>query len=575
MLSQNRHRAGFIVPAFVLMSADFSLTANVVDVPARSIRPAVIRVEAGRVASITPTGATAPDAALLYALPGFVDAHVHVESSLLVPTEFARLAVKHGTVATVSDPHEIGNVLGVAGVEFMLENASHSPFKFCFGAPSCVPATPFETAGAEITVADIAKLFENPKIGYLAEMMNWPGVLHRDSDVMAKIALAHAAGRPVDGHAPGLRGNDAAHYASAGISTDHECFTAAEAADKLAVGMKILIREGSAARNFEALIGLLPEHHANMMFCSDDKHPDTLVLGHINQLVQRAVSLGHNVFDVLQVACVNPVAHYKLPVGLLREGDPADFITVNDLRDFEVQQTYLNGQLAAENGISLLPAAPISVVNNFHAQPVTPQDFALTINQKRATSNEQPTLRVIECFDGQLITARVDVPATVENGLVVPDLADDILKLAVINRYQPHAAPALAFIRGFGLKHGALASSVGHDSHNITAVGCDDESLARAVNLVIEAKGGLAAVSPDDREMLVPLPVAGLMSDQPGADVAAAYAAVDALSKELGSPLSAPFMTLSFMALLVIPSLKLSDQGLFDGQQFVFVDAVE
>ena len=557
------------------MSADFSLTANVVDVHTRSIRPAVIRVEAGRVASITPTGATAPDAALLYALPGFVDAHVHVESSLLVPTEFARLAITHGTVATVSDPHEIGNVLGVAGVEFMLENASHSPFKFCFGAPSCVPATPFETAGAEITVADIAKLFENPKIGYLAEMMNWPGVLHRDSDVMAKIALAHAAGRPVDGHAPGLRGNDAAHYASAGISTDHECFTAAEAADKLAVGMKILIREGSAARNFEALIELLPEHHANMMFCSDDKHPDTLVLGHINQLVQRAVSLGHNVFDVLQVACVNPVAHYKLPVGLLREGDPADFITVNDLRDFEVQQTYLNGQLVAENGISLLPAAPISVVNNFHAQPVTPKDFALTINQERATSNEQPTLRVIECFDGQLITARVDVPATVENGLVVPDLADDILKLAVINRYQPHAAPALAFIRGFGLKHGALASSVGHDSHNITAVGCDDESLARAVNLVIAAKGGLAAVGGDGQEILLPLPVAGLMSDQPGPAVAAAYAAVDALAKQMGSPLGAPFMTLSFMALLVIPSLKLSDKGLFDGQLFEFVNAVE
>ena len=551
------------------MPADFSLLANVVDVHTRSIRPATIAVRNGHIASIAPTGATAPDAALPYALPGFVDAHVHVESSLLVPTEFARLAVTHGTVATVSDPHEIGNVLGVAGVEFMLENASHSPFKFCFGAPSCVPATPFETAGAEITVADIARLFENPKIGYLAEMMNWPGVLHRDADVMAKIALAHAAGRPVDGHAPGLRGDDAAHYASTGISTDHECFTAAEAADKLAVGMKILIREGSAARNFDALIELLPEHYANMMFCSDDKHPDTLVLGHINQLVQRAVALGHNVFDVLQVACVNPVVHYKLPVGLLREGDPADFITVADLRDFAVQQTYLNGELVAENGVSLLPAAPIAVVNNFHAQPVRAADFEL------AAPAGQPTLRVIECFDGQLITARVDLPAQVENGLVVPDVAGDVLKLAVINRYQPHAAPAIAFIRGFGLKHGALASSVGHDSHNITAVGCDDESLARAVNLVIAAKGGLAAVGADGQEMLVPLPVAGLMSDQPGPDVAAAYAAVDALSKQMGSPLGAPFMTLSFMALLVIPSLKLSDKGLFDGQVFEFVDAVE
>ena len=551
------------------MSADFSLMANVVDVFARSIQPAIISVEDGRIASIAPVAEAEADPSLPYALPGFVDAHVHVESSLLVPTEFARLAVVHGTVATVSDPHEIGNVLGVAGVEFMLENAAHSPFKFCFGAPSCVPATPFETAGAEITVADIAKLFENPKIGYLAEMMNWPGVLHRDADVMAKIALAHAAGRPVDGHAPGLRGDDAAHYASAGISTDHECFTAAEARDKLAVGMKILIREGSAARNFDALIELLPEHYPNLMFCSDDKHPDTLILGHINQLVRRAVALGHDVFQVLRVACVNPVKHYHLPVGLLGEGDPADFVVVKDLINFEVLQTYLDGELVAENGQSRLPIAPIAVVNNFHAQPVRAADFVLPVH------SEQATLRVIECFDGQLITARVDLPACIENGLAVVDVGTDVLKLAVINRYQPQVAPALAFIRGFGLKHGALASSVGHDSHNITAVGCDDESLARAVNLVIEAKGGLAAVSPDDREMLVPLPVAGLMSDQPGADVAAAYAAVDVLSKELGSPLGAPFMTLSFMALLVIPSLKLSDQGLFDGQQFVFVDAVE
>ncbi|MBF9143682.1 adenine deaminase [Hymenobacter properus] len=552
------------------MTPAFSLTANVVDVFARSIQPAIVSVEGGRIASIAPIAEAEADSALPYVLPGFVDAHVHVESSLLVPTEFARLAVTHGTVATVSDPHEIGNVLGVAGVEFMLENAAHSPFKFCFGAPSCVPATPFETAGAEITAQDIAKLFENPKIGYLAEMMNWPGVLHRDSDVMQKIAIAQAAGRPVDGHAPGLRADDAAHYASAGISTDHECFTAAEALDKLAVGMKVLIREGSAARNFDALIELLPEHYAHLMFCSDDKHPDTLVLGHINQLVQRAVALGNDVFHVLRVACVNPVKHYNLPVGLLGEGDPADFIVVKNLRDFEVQQTYLNGVLVAENGKSLLPAAPVAVVNNFHAQPVTAADFQLP-----APASAQPTARVIECFDGQLITARVDLPARIENGLVVSNVADDVLKLAVINRYQPGVAPALAFIRGFGLQHGALASSVGHDSHNITAVGCDDESLARAVNLVIEAKGGLAAVGADGREILVPLPVAGLMSDQPGPAVAEAYAAVDALAKQLGSPLGAPFMTLSFMALLVIPSLKLSDKGLFDGQQFTFVDAVE
>ncbi|MBW3127702.1 adenine deaminase [Hymenobacter profundi] len=549
------------------MASSFTRTANVVDLFANTIYPAIIHVVAGRINRLEPTGA-APNPALPYALPGFVDAHVHVESSLLVPSEFARLAVTHGTVATVSDPHEIGNVLGVGGVEYMLENGRQVPFKFCFGAPSCVPATPFETAGAIISAADIEQLFQQyPEIGYLAEMMNWPGVLNRDADVMEKIRLAQQYNRPVDGHAPGLTGPDALHYAQAGISTDHECFMAGEALDKLQAGMKVLIREGSAARNFEALIDLLPEHYENMMFCSDDKHPDTLVLGHINQLVQRAVARGQDVLKVLRVACRNPVEHYRLPVGLLREGDAADFIVVDNLQDFTVQQTYLNGELVAENGRTLIPAVPVEVINNFVAHPVQAQDFRLP------APTPQPTLRVMECFDGQLITARHDVPARVENGLVVPDVTQDILKLTVVNRYAA-APPAVAFIKGFGLKRGALASSVGHDSHNITAIGCDDESLARAVQLVMEAKGGLAAVGPDGQELLLPLPVAGLMSDQDGYAVAAAYAAVDALAKELGSTLQAPFMTLSFMALLVIPSLKLSDKGLFDGEAFQFVEAV-
>jgi len=555
------------------MPAEFSLRANVINLFANTINPGTIHVAAGRIRTVELAPGAAPDPALPYALPGFVDAHVHVESSLLVPAEFARLAVTHGTVATVSDPHEIGNVLGVAGVEYMLASGLSVPFKFCFGAPSCVPATPFETAGATITAQDIEHLFQNPAIGYLAEMMNWPGVLHRDAEVMEKIALAQRYGRPVDGHAPGLRGADARRYAEAGISTDHECFTAEEALDKLAVGMEILIREGSAARNFDALIDLLPEHFEHMMFCSDDKHPDTLVLGHINQLVQRAVARGQDVLKVLRVACLNPVLHYKLPVGLLREGDAADFIVVDNLRDFLVRQTYLDGVLVAENGETRIPSVPCPVVNNFHAQPVTATDFHLSAPQKAETHNQEPVIRVIECFDGQLITARHDLPATVKNGLVVPDIGRDVLKLTVVNRYAP-AAPAVAFIQGFGLKFGALASSVGHDSHNITAVGCDDESLARAVNLVIEAKGGLAAVGTNGEEILLPLPVAGLMSDQPGYHVAEAYAAADALAKRLGSPLGAPFMTLSFMALLVIPSLKLSDKGLFDGEAFQFVDAV-
>ena len=397
-------------------------------------------------------------------------------------------------------------------------------------------------------------------------MMNWPGVLNRDPLVMEKIDLALRYGRPVDGHAPGLRGPDAERYASAGISTDHECFTADEARDKLAADMKILIREGSAARNFDALIELLPRYYDCLMFCSDDKHPDTLLLGHINQLVQRAVALGYSVFEVLQVACLNPVTHYQLPVGQLRIGDPADFIVVDNLTDFAVQQTYLDGELVAENGRCLVPAAPVAVANNFHAEPVQAAQFAV------AAQPDQALTPVIECFDGQLITARRDLALPAAAGQLHPDLEQDVLKLAVLNRYAPGVPPAVAFIKGFGLKVGALASSVGHDSHNITAVGVDDESLARAINAVVAAKGGLAAVGPDGAELVLPLPVAGLMSDQPGPDVAAAYSRLDDFAKtQLGSGLQAPFMTLSFMALLVIPSLKLSDKGLFDGERFEFV----
>jgi adenine deaminase len=547
------------------MATHFSLSVNLVDIPARTICPVKLQVADGRIAAIDSISDSAgPDPSLPYALPGFVDAHVHVESSLLVPSEFARLALAHGTVATVSDPHEIGNVLGVAGVQYMLDNAATSPFKFCFGAPSCVPATPFETAGAEITAQDIEQLFQNPKIGYLAEMMNWPGVLNRDPMVLEKIDIAVRHGRPVDGHAPGLRGADAERYASANISTDHECFTAEEARDKLAADMKILIREGSAARNFDALIELLPQYYDCLMFCSDDKHPDTLLVGHINQLVQRAVALGYSVFEVLQVACLNPVAHYRLPVGQLRLGDPADFIVVNNLTEFEVHQTYLDGVLVAENGACLLPSAPVGVVNNFHAQPVQAAQLAIT--------GLQPTTPVIECFDGQLITARRDLNLPSIDGYLQADLTQDILKLVVLNRYAPGVPPAVAFIKGFGLKAGALASSVGHDSHNITAVGADDESLTRAINLVVAAQGGLAAVHSDGTEVVLPLPVAGLMSDRPGPEVAGAYSALDDFAKtQLGSGLQAPFMTLSFMALLVIPSLKLSDKGLFDGDKFEFV----
>ncbi|WP_299819620.1 adenine deaminase [uncultured Pontibacter sp.] len=544
------------------MHADFSVSGHIIDIQQQDIYAGTIHVSNGRISKIVREATAAGN----YILPGFVDAHVHVESSMLVPCEFARLAVPHGTVATVSDPHEIGNVLGLEGVEYMIENGNKVPFKFYFGAPSCVPATPFETAGAEITAANIEKLFQRDEVKYLAEMMNWPGVLNRDSDVMEKIALAQKYNKAVDGHAPGLRGEQAAAYAAAGITTDHECFTAEEALDKLAVGMKILIREGSAAKNFEALIPLLPEHYQNIMFCSDDKHPDNLVEGHVNLLVKRALAKGNDLFHVLQAACVNPVQHYKLDVGLLREGDPADFILIDNPEEFNVQATYINGQLVAEQGKSKIEFTPSEEINNFDTDEKAAEQFK--IPAANATK-----IRVIEAYDGQLITKEVWADAKIENGFIEGDVANDVLKLAVVNRYE-NTIPAVAFIKNVGLKEGAIASSVGHDSHNIIAVGVDDESIARAVNLIIQAKGGVAAVGLGKEELL-PLPVAGIMSAQDGYKVAEAYSAIDKMSKAMGSKLESPFMTLSFMALLVIPSLKLSDKGLFNGDVFQFVPVAE
>jgi adenine deaminase len=539
------------------------INGQVVDIFNRAIFYGTVSFDKGKILSVGPfmpeKGADYP-----FILPGFTDAHVHIESAMLVPAEFARLAVVHGSVSTISDPHEIANVCGLKGVEFMIENGNTVPFKFNFGAPSCVPATIFETAGAALNAKDVEQLLQRPDIRYLSEMMNFPGVLHHDEEVMAKIAAAQVLQKPVDGHAPGLRGEQARQYIDAGISTDHECFTAAEALDKLRHGMKILIREGSAAKNFEALIDLLRDYPEMMMFCSDDKHPDSLVAGHINQLCARAVARGIDVFNVLRAACINPVLHYKTTTGLLRPGDAADFIAVRDLKAFEVLKTYINGELVADNGRSLITTTGIQQarVNHFNCQPLQPGDFA--IKWKKELS-----ITVIEALDGQLITNRLELAPKTASGRIVSDPARDILKIVVVNRY--HAAPiAKAFIKNMGFTEGAIASSVAHDSHNIVAIGVDDESLCRAVNLVIEQQGGISCVGAG-AELVLGLPVAGLMSDEDGYDIAHAYTAIDAMAKSLGSPLSAPFMTLSFMALLVIPHVKLSDKGLFDGDEFKFI----
>ena len=534
-----------------------TITGNIIDIQNKIIFHGTIAVKDGIIQSIIPKEGESDQ----YILPGFVDAHIHIESSMLVPSEFAKMAVVHGTVATVSDPHEIANVMGMKGVEYMIENGKQVPLKFNFGAPSCVPATTFETAGATLDVADIETLMKNPDVLYLAEMMNYPGVLFEDKMVMEKIAIAHHYEKPVDGHAPGLRGADAKKYISAGISTDHECFTKEEALDKLKYGMKILIREGSAAKNFSALVDLIPEYADRMMFCSDDKHPDDLLEGHINQLVSRALAKGYDLFDVLQVACINAVEHYGLSVGLLKAGDPADFIVVEDLKTFEVQQTYINGSLVSDQGKCTFTTQEAPVINNFKTSKKAVKDFLIT--------TEKSEMQVIKAIDGEIVTETFWAKVKQEKGFVVSDTERDLLKMTVVNRYE-NQAPAMAFINNFNLKHGAIASCVGHDSHNIIAVGVDDESITKAVNLIIDNKGGIAAVGKGSEQVLA-LPVAGIMTNADGPTVAAQYLKIDSMVKDqLGTQLAAPFMTLSFMALLVIPQIKLSNLGLFDGKNFEF-----
>jgi len=536
------------------------VSGQIIDIVNKRIFPGRLYLSHGHIERIE----EAAEAEDQYILPGFIDAHVHIESSMLVPSEFARMAVIHGTIATVSDPHEIANVCGIDGVNFMIQNGEKVPFKFFFGAPSCVPATVFETAGAEISVKEVDELLQSDKIKYLAEMMNWPGVLLNDPIVYEKIGLAKKYNKPVDGHAPGLLGEKANQYIDAGISTDHECFTREEAQDKLNYRMKILIREGSAAKNFDALIDLLHDYEDDIMFCSDDKHPDSLLVGHINQLVKRAIEKGIDLFKILKAACINPVKHYSLDTGLLQKGDSADFIIIDSLDKFNIKQTYINGELVAENGKSFIRSVAVTPINNFNCSPLAVQDIKIKAKGTKIV--------VIEALEGQLITNKIIADAFIKDGFIESDTEKDILKIIVKNRYK-NTPPAVAFIKNFGLKDGAIASSIAHDSHNIIAVGTTDELIVEAVNKIISCKGGIAAVSASEAKVLA-LPVGGIMTNEDAYNVADTYTQIDWFAKSLGSELASPFMTLSFMALLVIPAVKLSDLGLFDGENFNFTDLV-
>lgn len=536
----------------------FSLSGNIIDLKAKTIFKGTVHIDNGIIVKIVKEAVTEDH----YIMPGLIDSHIHIESSMLIPSEFAKLAVVHGTVATVSDPHEIANVLGIDGVKYMISNGNKVPFKFYFGASACVPATPFETAGFQFNEAELEELLGMKEIKYLSEMMNFPGVINRDPWEMKKIEIAKRHNKPVDGHAPGVTGEAAKKYAEAGVTTDHECFTMQEALDKIAYGMKIQIREGSAAKNFDALVDLMKDHSDKVLFCSDDKHPNDLVVGHINQMVVRAIKKGYKPIDVLRSVVLNPIEHYDLEVGTLQLNDHADMIVVDNLADFNILQTYVDGELVAENGKSYIDSVPEDQPNNFHATPISVDALKVKPNGNK--------LKVIEAYDGQLVTGLLLEKYKVDDNNVVSDVENDILKMVVLNRYEK-ADPAIAFIKNFNIKDGAIASSVAHDSHNIIAVGTSDEAITKAINLVIAEGGGISLVN-ETIEKALPLPVAGLMSTCDGYRVANSYLLLDEEVHNMGSTLRAPYMTLSFMALLVIPELKLSDKGLFDGNTFSFTN---
>ena len=542
-----------------------NIKGHIVDVVRREIYDGELVVEGERIVEVR--RCELGDGVWSYLLPGFIDSHVHIESSMMVPRKFARIAAIHGTTGVIADPHEIGNVLGVEGVDYMIRSGREAQLNFCFGAPSCVPAVggDIETSGAVIGADDIEKLMERDDIGYLAEMMNYPGVLSGDKEVLRKIEAARRNGKPVDGHAPGLTGRQRDMYTATGISTDHECSTIEEGRSCINAGMKVIIREGSAAKDYERLSPLIGESPNMVMLCTDDCHPDDFVRGHINSIVKRAIADGYDLWDILQVACVNPQKHYNQHWGLLQAGDPATYIMVDSLNQhFRVESTVIRGQEVFNYNASLpseiSPKGDEDVYtqfpNRFMAKPITAADISIDIKSG-------DTVHVILASDGSLLTQHEKILLT---GNPLTDMRypwNEVQKIVVYNRYEPDAKPVVGLIRGFGIKCGAIAGSVAHDCHNIVAVGSNDEYLVRAINRVIEMKGGQVVVGPD--EMLdIPLPIAGLMAPMSGHEIAFRTLLLHEMVRTIGCPMKSPFITMAFMCLPVIPEIKITDKHLMD-----------
>lgn len=566
-------------------------TSYMLDVLTDSVYPARITIEDGIFKEIVPiqvSEETQIDVEGLM-LPGFIDSHIHIESSMMTPAQFAKVAVRHGTTAVVCDPHEIANVHGIDGVEFMIENASTVPFNFYFAAPSCVPATSFETSGAVLDSDDIEYLLQKPEVVALAEMMNFPGVIGADEEVLRKLRIARKYNKPIDGHAPLVSGKELDKYIEQGIVTDHECSNFHEAIEKKQKGMKIMVRDGSSAKNMEALFdfsqrieyyknqdsfGIIPTEvlsrrlHSPIFdfMVSDDKNPRDLVNGHLNESVKKAVGLGIDLIKAIEMVTINPAAHYGLDGGSIVTGSKADFIIVDNLDELNILKTYISGECVFDGENVLFDVEDVEFVNSMNVDKKSSEDFNVYFN------GDECEVNVIQCFDGDLLTKKATAKLKTENGIVQPDISEDVLKIAVVERHGSNNV-ANAFIKGFGLKKGAIASSVSHDSHNIVAIGYSSEKMAEAVNMVIENMGGIAVVS-DDFEDSLSLPIAGLMSNQDGIVTAKKLRTLQKMAFAMGCRLTAPFMTMAFMSLLVIPSIKLSDKGLFDGDRFEFMDII-
>jgi len=566
-------------------------TAYILDVLTESIYPARITIEDGIFKEIDPIAVTEETRIDVDGLlvPGFIDAHIHIESSMLTPQQFAKMAVRHGTTTVVCDPHEIANVSGIEGIEFMIDNASRVPFNFYFTAPSCVPATAFETSGATLDVEDIEYLLQKQEVVGLAEMMNFPGVINGDEEVLAKLRIARKYGKPIDGHAPLVTGRELDKYIAQHIVTDHECSNFAEAMEKKQKGMRIMVRDGSSAKNMAALFdfseklnhlkkqdgfSIIPTEiierrlHSPIFdfIVSDDKHPNDLIEGHLDNSIKKASKLGIDIIQAIEMVTVNPANHFNLDGGVIVTGAKADFVVIDNLHDFNVLETYVDGECVFDGENVLFDVEEVEVENSVNACEKTAEDFDVYFD------GDECEVNVIECFNGELLTNKTTAKLKCRDGKVQSDIYQDVLKIAVVERYGSNSI-SNAFIKGFNLKKGAIASSVAHDSHNIIVVGYDSEMMARAVNTIIDNGGGFAVVSEDFEDSLS-LPIAGLMSNEDAYVIAEKLNTLHKMVKALGCSLDAPFMTMAFMALLVIPSLKISDMGLFDGDNFEFVDVI-